>query len=264
MSLTNLNNHIELYTWGLEMEGQALLATTAGDYGQADQCDRQIEQITVQIDELSKSLDDGNGIDEYETGLKGKVFCPDRRAAMEVRIHQQMFKPFESSLHFYSPGRCHVEDGIRKGFDPAQIPGGSPKFYVPLAYGLVDLVQVIDRVADNMEVYSGTPEVHETDKKDIQELRRELSGKTAAIESAVLELDKAITVLNHWMDAYLYFEKPDPKAAMDWGSRAGRGPHYDQSAQWYMEYNKITKFINIASDYVYNSKEILAGILKEA
>jgi hypothetical protein len=141
---------------------------------------------------------------------------------------------------------------------------GSPKFYVPLASGLVDLAQVIDRVADNMEVYSGTPEVHETDKKDIQELRRELSGKTAAIESAVLELDKAITVLNHWMDAYLYFEKPDPKAAMDWGSRAGRGPHYDQSAQWYMEYNKITKFINIASDYVYNSKEILAGILKEA
>lgn len=264
MSLTNLNDHIDLCTRRLEMEDQALLTMDAGDYDQVEQSEWKIEQLTSQIDELSKALDEDAGMFEPKAGLREKVFCPDCGAAMEVRIHQQMVKPFESSLHFYSPGLCHVEDGIRKGFDPAQISGGSPKFYVPLASGLVDLVQVIDRVADNMEVYSGTPEVHETDKKDIQELRRELSGKTAAIESAVLELDKAITVLNHWMDAYLYFEKPDPKAAMDWGSRAGRGPHYDQSAQWYMEYNKITKFINIASDYVYNSKEILAGILKEA
>lgn len=266
--LETLNNHIDLCTQRLELEDQALLATAAGDYDQADQCDWEIEQLTGQIEELSKTLDEEAAPNSGESSKasRPKVFCPDCDAEMQIRIHKHMVEPYESYLYFYCPGRCQVVAGLIKGFDPEKVPSGTPKFYVPLEHD-DDIDQIIARVAaTNLKEYFQKPGINQADKSqdEIQKLRRALLDKTEIIGRAALELNKAITVFDHWMNEYLYCEKPDPRAAISWGSGRASGQHYEQSAQWYFEYESITQFISIASDYVYNSKELLDGALKEA
>ncbi|HBQ87534.1 MAG TPA: hypothetical protein DD811_13810 [Syntrophomonas sp.] len=78
------------------------------------------------------------------------------------------------------------------------------------------------------------------------------------IEKATYELDKACHILNYWQNQYLFNEKPDPRAAVDWGSSSGQiTPHEKQSARWYFEYAHITNFINVATDYVFAARSML-------
>lgn len=53
MFLSSLDMHIELCTRRLELADQALLATAAGNYELADQCDREIEEITRQLKNIN-------------------------------------------------------------------------------------------------------------------------------------------------------------------------------------------------------------------
>ncbi|MGE5397517.1 MAG: hypothetical protein ACM3MK_08295 [Chitinophagales bacterium] len=100
--------------------------------------------------------------------------------------------------------------------------------------------------------------------EELKVLRDELFEQTTVIEQALLNLEKADILLNHWMQEYLYYEKPDPHAALAWSSGLEKGPHQTQSAQWYYEYESITQFISIVSDYVHNTKKELVKALKEA
>lgn len=78
------------------------------------------------------------------------------------------------------------------------------------------------------------------------------------IENATHELDKACHILNYWQNQYLFYKKPDPKAAVAWGNGTSlQTSHELQSARWYFDYEKITSFINIASDYVFAVRSML-------
>jgi len=100
-------------------------------------------------------------------------------------------------------------------------------------------------------------------QEELQMLKDKLFKQTTTVEHAFIALEKADMLLNYWTQEYLFCEEPDPRAAIAWGNRTAKGPHYDQSAQWFMEYNNITQFINIASDYVYESKEALKKAVYE-
>lgn len=84
-ALETLNNHIKLCTRRLEQEDRALLATAAGDNDQADQCDREIEQITIQIKALNEEMDneqkESGSLSSYYIklpGVKENPYFPER------------------------------------------------------------------------------------------------------------------------------------------------------------------------------------------
>lgn len=95
------------------------------------------------------------------------------------------------------------------------------------------------------------------------ETKRELNRVVNEVETVLHDLEKASTILNHWTDKYLFYKKPDPRAAIAWGSKDDPPTvHENQSAQWFIEYKLITQFIEIASDYVQESKERLRKALE--
>lgn len=78
------------------------------------------------------------------------------------------------------------------------------------------------------------------------------------------DLEKACHILNYWQNEYLFYENPDPRAAVAWGSGTGNNTaHEKQSAQWYFEYKWITNFIEVASDYVFEAKKRLEEALEQ-
>lgn len=109
----------------------------------------------------------------------------------------------------------------------------------------------------------GLGQDHERLISENQNLKHELFNKTTALEQAFTAIDKAALILDHWTQTYIYNNKPQPNAAIAWGSGRGKGPYFEQSAQWYVEYEYITKYVDIAHDYVHNAKEELARILKD-
>lgn len=96
-----------------------------------------------------------------------------------------------------------------------------------------------------------------------QQLKHELFNKTTALEQAFTAIEKAAIILDHWTQTYIYNNNPRPEAAIAWGSGRGKGPHFEQSAQWYSEYEYIAKFIDVAHDYVHTAKSELAGVLED-
>ncbi|MGE5398085.1 MAG: hypothetical protein ACM3MK_11215 [Chitinophagales bacterium] len=153
MSLTILNQHIKLCTRRLELAEEALGATMEGDYAQADRCTQEIEETTIQIEELNKVMDEGAPNSGETSDLRNKkVCCPDCGADLEPRIHQQMVNPFEFNLYFYCTGRCHVEACTRLDLTPEKVTNGTPKFCIPLEGGLIDLEETISTAAATIEV----------------------------------------------------------------------------------------------------------------
>jgi len=102
-------------------------------------------------------------------------------------------------------------------------------------------------------------------EKTLEELKRELIKKSDVIVETLFKLEKATLLLNHWSNEYGFFEEPDPWAAIKAGSTVGgsKDIHGNQSMQWYYEYKSIVQFINIAEDYVYESKEALRKAVYE-
>lgn len=89
----------------------------------------------------------------------------------------------------------------------------------------------------------------------------QLFEQTLTIEDALLKLEKADTLLNHWLQEYAFYENPDPGLIFN-----NRVPNDDtrktQAQKWYWEYNYIFKFIDIVSDYICDSKEILSKLIR--
>ncbi len=99
--------------------------------------------------------------------------------------------------------------------------------------------------------------------ENAQDLKQTLFNRTCAIEQAFIDLNKAVTILEYWTNAYNYHEKPDPRAAIAYGSGVAKEPHYGQSAQWFYEYETIVRYIDIAHDYVHSAKAELARALED-
>ncbi|MEQ8237155.1 MAG: hypothetical protein ABRQ23_10270 [Syntrophomonadaceae bacterium] len=92
------------------------------------------------------------------------------------------------------------------------------------------------------------------------EMGRDVQLSTA-IKNALLDLEKAETLLLHWTSEYVFEKAPDPKIMF-----SDRIPPSDleklQSAKWFNEYRFISQFILMANDYVTHSKEVLKKVLQ--
>jgi hypothetical protein len=77
-----------------------------------------------------------------------------------------------------------------------------------------------------------------------------------AIKSALTDLEKAETLLTHWTNEYVFKEMPNPKVIFN-----DRIPPSDlqkmQSAKWFNEYRFISRFVQMAQDYVMHAKQEL-------
>lgn len=109
------------------------------------------------------------------------------------------------------------------------------------------------------------PQVLENIKKlRVTMLKNRVVELESIVENVTQELEKACFILNYWQSEYLFYEKPDPRAAVTWGSSTGsQTDHEKQSARWFFEYNWITNFINVASDYTHAAKGKLEEIVKQ-
>ncbi|MDD2585497.1 MAG: hypothetical protein PHT79_06690 [Syntrophomonadaceae bacterium] len=84
------------------------------------------------------------------------------------------------------------------------------------------------------------------------------------IENVTCELEKACFILNYWQNEYLFHDKPDPRAAVVWGSKIGpKTAHEKQSARWFFEYEQITNFVNVTSDYVFAARLKLQEVIEK-
>mgnify|MGYP000889802388 CR=1 FL=1 len=82
-----------------------------------------------------------------------------------------------------------------------------------------------------------------------------------AIKNALVKLDKADTILSHWVQEYGFSEKPDPRAATTWSAKVPDRNNPDrageQAFKWYWEYNTIFNFVDMAFDYIMETQKIL-------
>ncbi|MCO5381809.1 MAG: hypothetical protein NHB14_27255 [Desulfosporosinus sp.] len=99
--------------------------------------------------------------------------------------------------------------------------------------------------------------------KTQEELQIELNKRTLEAENAILKLDKANMLLGHWMNEYAFVDKPDPMEAVKyWSSKAEeRTKIGEQSLKWFHDYGQIIGFVDIVSDYIYESRKLLEKVV---
>jgi len=82
-----------------------------------------------------------------------------------------------------------------------------------------------------------------------------------AVKNALIDLEKAETLLLHWTSEYVFEKAPNPKIMF-----SDRIPPTDverlQSAKWFNEYRFISQFVQMTKDYVSRSKEQLEKTLQ--
>lgn len=105
-------------------------------------------------------------------------------------------------------------------------------------------------------------------KKELEETKKKYRDLSNLIVSCSVEIDKTLIILEHWIQEYGFYEKPDPWAAIRWSSQVPKEnkdedkEHGKQSFKWFHEYNYIFNFIDIVFDYVYKVGQELEGGLK--
>lgn len=106
-------------------------------------------------------------------------------------------------------------------------------------------------------------------KKELEEAKKKYRDLSNLIFNCSVDIDKAAMILSHWTQEYGFSEKPDPRAALRWGSQVPNQnndkdkEHGKESFKWFLEYDSIYSFIDIVSDYVYKTQQALEGGLKE-
>ncbi|MEN6350312.1 MAG: hypothetical protein ABFD08_13060 [Syntrophomonas sp.] len=87
-----------------------------------------------------------------------------------------------------------------------------------------------------------------------------------AVEQALEKLSNAELILDHWFKEYIFAEKPDPMLAIAFGAKIPRKTNTleRQSFKWFYEYQNITQFIEIVSDYINATGVVLNTILEKA
>lgn len=107
-------------------------------------------------------------------------------------------------------------------------------------------------------------------KKELEETKKKYRDLLDLIFHCSEDIDKAAIILEHWMQEYSFYEKPDPWAATRWSSQVPsrnivpekEQVHGQQSFKWFHEYNFIFHFIEIVADYVYKVQQELERGLK--
>lgn len=101
--------------------------------------------------------------------------------------------------------------------------------------------------------------------KNQENLQRELINRSDALEETLIRLNKANIILNNWLQEYAFPANPDLGAALSyWNSKPGeRSQAENSSVKWLCGYNQIYGFIDIAHDYIYESKKALEAALEK-
>ena len=55
-------------------------------------------------------------------------------------------------------------------------------------------------------------------KKELEEFEKKYRDLSDLIFNCSVDIDKATTLLNYWTQEYGFSQKPDPRAALKWGS----------------------------------------------
>lgn len=85
------------------------------------------------------------------------------------------------------------------------------------------------------------------------------------IDSVLLDLEKAVLLLENWLQDYSFSEKPDARAAVAYGMRVPDDNDIKgyNSSKWFYEYDRIVKTIDIVDDYIWKSKKKLEKAMKD-
>lgn len=100
--------------------------------------------------------------------------------------------------------------------------------------------------------------------KTQEELQHELFKQTSEVEDVLVKLDKASMLLGHWEAEYVFANRPDLREAVKgWTSRAPEEESIkaEQSLKWFYEYSQIIGLVDIAFDYVIESKKLLEKVV---
>lgn len=97
-------------------------------------------------------------------------------------------------------------------------------------------------------------------KKTYDELERDLRNKNDLIEDLERNINKISFILSEWIEDYSFYEKPDPRKALQWTLENIEDRHCQQSAKWFWEYNRIHELIEIGIDYTRISKGLITDI----
>ena len=80
------------------------------------------------------------------------------------------------------------------------------------------------------------------------------------IDSSILDVEKAIFMLNEFIDSYIWAIKPTPEKAIKYGSSTkfdSLTKDEEISYRLLAEYDRMTNLIQIARDYCYNASQTL-------
>ncbi len=70
-------------------------------------------------------------------------------------------------------------------------------------------------------------------------------------------IEKISFLLGEWIDDYSFCEKPDPIAAIDYAQLSRKDRHGEQSMKWFWEYDRVHELVEIAMDYVRDTRELI-------
>lgn len=107
-------------------------------------------------------------------------------------------------------------------------------------------------------------------KKELEETKQKFYKARDIIFDCSCDIDKTFSLLNYWTREYGFSNKPDARAALRWSSQVpNENTDTDkdkvlgqQSFKWFYEYDNIFNFVDIATDYVFKTKEALEKGLK--
>jgi hypothetical protein len=122
----------------------------------------------------------------------------------------------------------------------------------------------LNEIAKNSEEKSEVP-YEDLTQKTIKELKGEIIDQDNTIASTLLKLEKVNTILNLWVQEYIFNENPTPRKAIEWGN-LNPGVHNiegEQSYKWFYEYGRITTLIDMVHDYTFEAEKLLGKALDE-
>ena len=116
---------------------------------------------------------------------------------------------------------------------------------------------------DNMENNQDTTYRQEVDrlKRELEDTRWKLDDKDVLINSLEFKIDKAKLLLDEWGKSYVFHKAPDPIESIKYGSSkepCNESAHAQQSYRWFIDYDRICAFVEMATDYITSAQGIIA------
>ncbi|MGE5415888.1 MAG: hypothetical protein ACM3UZ_03860 [Acidobacteriota bacterium] len=172
MTLTELDQRVELRSRRLDLASEMLDAALADDDAWLARIDAELAEIeaelktndtavasldteapTVEIPVFTINIDNvPEEVAEIQDKLRelSPIYCPACGTELRPAIHRQREKPYVSHISFYCNGRCYTEKCASEGLAPETFSVGVPKLHLPLGTN-TDLDGVITTEVEAMK-----------------------------------------------------------------------------------------------------------------